>query len=58
MEDYTIYAKLNIEVTTTVRADNLGAALERAKGLQETDFVRFGGDYIDGDMRIVGIVTA
>jgi hypothetical protein len=55
MIEFEVQAKLDLLVSTTVSAKSIEEALEKAKGLQETDFVEFLGDYIDGKFRVSGV---
>lgn len=51
---YEIQAKMVLLTTKSITAVSVEDAMERAKFLQESDFVKFLGDYISGNMRITG----
>ena len=55
MNTYTIYAIGEMDVTTKIEADSFTDALERARMLKETDFVKPLGDYNDGEIEIRGV---
>lgn len=53
-KQFVVQAKLNLWTSITVTASSLEEALAEAKKLNESDFVEFQGDFIDGDFRITG----
>jgi hypothetical protein len=56
MTTYNVYANLNINVAISISAKSLEEALEKSKGFKEKDFIQFEGEYIDGNMKINGII--
>ena len=55
---YSVMAKLKLEVTVPVTAPSLEEAIAKARELKETDFVTIDGDYMDGDIKIIGLYEA
>ncbi len=52
---FDITAKLVLEVSININAENLADAVEQSKSLHESDFIKFRGEYIDGKINIVGV---
>ena len=55
---YNVIGKLKLEVTVPVTAPSLEEAIAKARELKETDFVTIDGDYMDGDIKIIGLYEA
>jgi len=50
-----VWGELKLTVTIPITASSLEEALEQSKYLDVKDFVKITGDYIDGDLRILGV---
>ena len=55
---YNVIGKLKLEVAVPVTAPSLEEAIAKARELKETDFVTIDGDYMDGDIKIIGLYEA
>ena len=55
---YNVIGKLKLEVIVPVTAPSLEEAIAKARELKETDFVTIDGDYMDGDIKIIGLYEA
>ena len=55
---YNVIGKLKLEVIVPVTAPSLEEAIVKARELKETDFVTIDGDYMDGDIKIIGLYEA
>lgn len=55
MKIFNITAEMRLDVDLQISAEDLDDALEQAKKLKEHDFVKFKGDYIDGEFSIRGV---
>jgi hypothetical protein len=54
---YQVYAKLNLEVSVKIKAENLEDALQQSRKMNEEDFVKILGEYLDGKMKIIGTMA-
>ena len=52
-----VWGELKLTVTIPITTSSLEEALERVKFLDVRDFVKITGNYIDGDLRILGITS-
>ena len=55
LNTFSVWAKLNLDVSIEIKAESLEDAVVRSKELKEHDFVEFLGDFNDGDMKITGV---
>ncbi len=55
MNTYSIWAIVEIDATVNIEAESFEDALQRAKSLKETDFVKPLSNYNDGTLKIRGI---
>lgn len=57
---YTYYAnvQLSLEVSVKIEAASMEDAVLKAANLQETDAVKFLGDYNDGSIQLTGVFRA
>jgi len=55
LETFHIYAKVLIETSIEIGAENLQNALEKSKELKISDFVDIIGEHNDSELRITGI---
>ena len=52
---FTVSARVNIEVSIVVKANNFYEAVEIGKGMGVHDFVEILGDFVDGEHRVVTV---
>lgn len=52
---FNVMARLTLEVSVPITADNFTDAIEQSKTLKEQDFVKILGEFMDGAMEIIGI---
>lgn len=57
LNQYTVTAKLALDVSVDVRAENLEEAVSIAQGMVVGDFVSFRGDHNDSAIVIDGVWT-
>lgn len=57
LKTYTVYSKLQLEVSTEINASSLIEAAEKTQELKEKDFVTIKGEYLGGNMNITGVFT-
>lgn len=55
VKSFNVTAKLNITCNIDIKAESLEDAIEQARTLGETDFVDILGDFIDGNMYVIGV---
>lgn len=53
---YNVWAHCRQTVSVEIRAQSLEEALEKAKELDEEDFVTVNGEYADGEFEITGVL--
>jgi hypothetical protein len=54
-QTFTIGAKIVLEVSITINASDFYEALSQSKELDEYDFVKILGEYMDGSFEVVGV---
>lgn len=54
MKTFTVFARLNIECTLSIKAESLEDVIAQARTLKELDFINLKGDFLDGSMKIEG----
>jgi hypothetical protein len=54
-KNFDVQARLLLLVTKRISASSLEEAVEITESMQESDFVGFRGDYMDGNIRITGV---
>mgnify|MGYP001559823117 CR=1 FL=1 len=52
---FNVMAKLTLDVSIAIDAESLLDALYRTTELKEQDFVTIDGEYLDGEMKIIGV---
>ena len=55
LNTYQVCAVVELEIGITINAESFEDALEKAKKLRETDFVKPLGEYSDGAMEISSV---
>ena len=55
LETFHIYAKILLETSLEIGAENLQNALEKSKELKISDFVDIIGEHCDSELKITGI---
>jgi len=55
MQTFNVQARLDLWVSTEIKAENLLDAVQEASTMQEKDFVTIDGDFIDGKLHITGV---
>lgn len=55
LNEYTIYVKVMVYTTRTVKAASFSEAIKLAEELDVRDIVDFTGDYLDGSIEITGV---
>ena len=55
LKSFFVFAKLNLDLGITIRAESLEEAIAASKSLQEKDFVDIYEEFNSGDMRITGV---
>lgn len=53
--EYSVYAHLHLEVTQSVMAVSLEEAVQKAKELDQDDFVKVLGECCDSTMKLHGV---
>lgn len=56
LQAYGVWARCRQQVSVEIRARSLEDALEKAKELEEEDFVTVNGEYCDGEFEITGVI--
>jgi len=56
VKSFMVTTKLNIDCSINIKAESLEDAVQQTLGLRENDFVDIYGDYMDGDMRVTGVL--
>jgi hypothetical protein len=54
-QEFCVYAKSKEIVSVTITAENLDAAVAKAKEMKEHDFVEVLGECIDGSFELLGV---
>jgi hypothetical protein len=58
LNQYNVTARLVLYVDVDIKAESFADALEKAKGMRETDFVNIpNGHFLDGSIAISGVNT-
>lgn len=57
LPSFEIVARLKLIVSTNVVAKDLTEASAKAQTLREKDFVKIKGEYLDGNIEIVGVTV-
>jgi hypothetical protein len=52
---FEVQARLVLITSISIGADSLEDAVEQSKDLQENNFIKFKGDYLDGSYKITGV---
>ena len=55
LKKFDVNARLLLLAGVTIAAESFEDALEQAKTLRETDFVKFKGDFVDGSISIQNV---
>ena len=55
LKQYDVTARMILLVQHTIKAESLVDALEQSRGMNEQDFVKFKGEYVDGSIKITGV---
>lgn len=53
--EFQVQARLSLLVTASITAKDPEEAIQKAKTLEESDFVDIHGDYMDGNFRVTGV---
>ena len=56
LQSFSVWARLHIDATINIEAESMADALERAKELDEHDFVKILGVYIEGKFLVYGVL--
>lgn len=56
MRTFNVTGELKLSVAVDVRADSLEGAVVEARKLQVSDFVKFEGEFIDGELERISSV--
>ncbi len=57
LDVYQVYARLDLEVSVKIKAESLEDALQQSRTMRESSFVKILDEYLDGKMKIVGVVN-
>lgn len=55
LKQYEVTARMLILASITINAESLEDAVEHSKVMEEIDFIKFKGSFIDGSIRISGV---
>lgn len=55
LKQYEVTARMLILASITINAESLEDAVEQSKDMEEIDFIKFKGSFIDGSIRISGV---
>jgi hypothetical protein len=56
LSSYSVYAKLTLEVSVSIKAESLADAVVQARELKELDFVDVLGEFCDGSLKVTGVL--
>jgi len=56
LKTFGVWAKCNNQVIVEVSAKTLEEAVEKAKALDEDQFISINGEYVDGSFKLTGVL--
>jgi len=58
LKQFDVTARLVLLASVTINAESFEDALVQSKGMRETDFVKFKGEFIDGSISIGSVAQS
>jgi len=57
LKGFTVWGRLNVEVSIEIKATDLDNALVKAKELEIDDFIKWNGDLYDAELEVRGVLA-